>query len=448
MQMQLPHILVYQEDPELMHTIKNIVLENGWAPYFCTTLQETVYLFSTESVQAIIIDIPEGEDGSNLLKICQKNSPHLFMIIVAAHPAVDSAVTAMKYGAVDYISGPTVVAHLPEILYEVKARIQARNQLTSASSMHEFQKSVEMVGVSKNFRRIIHKAHIAAREDANILLTGESGTGKELFAHAIHKNSARCGKPLIPVNCGAIPVELQESELFGHVKGSYTGAQSTQIGFFQAAHGGTLFLDEIGNTSLAMQAKLLRVIEDKEIWKVGARRPDIIDVRVIAASNRPLPGLVKEGHFREDLYYRLNVLSLNIPPLRERPGDILPLCQHFAKQWAQERNKPLPTFSDSVLARLQTYSWPGNVRQLRNVVTGMLTFTESDEVTLEKLPVDLRIADDGPAENLQSLSFMEKVHIQKICQHTRWNITRAAEVLGIGRQTLYRKLQQYHLGSY
>jgi len=440
-------VILYQKYSELVSIIADIVKNEGWLSYACETLQEARYILATENVRVCIVDLHGQDEEYHFLQDLSEHLNQVYPVVVADEPNIQDAVNAMKFGAVDYLSGQSIAKCLPELLRDLKEKVRASDKRTR-ESFEKFSESMEMVGVSNPFRRTVHKAHIAAREKANILLTGESGTGKELFARAIHRNSARADKAFIPVNCGAIPGELLESELFGHVKGSYTGAETTRAGFFQAAQGGTLFLDEIANTTLAMQAKLLRVIEEKEAWKVGARRPDTIDVRVIAATNKQLSELVQKDQFRSDLYYRLKVLSLCLPPLRERTADILPLIHHFAREWAQNHEVSPPAFSESVLERLQKYSWPGNIRELRNAVIEMLTFAEADAITLDHLPASLREATRGWKESLHTLEFMEKMHIHKICNSTRWNISRAAKILGIGRQTLYRKLQQYHLGSY
>ncbi|MEJ2051030.1 MAG: sigma-54 dependent transcriptional regulator, partial [Calditrichota bacterium] len=292
------------------------------------------------------------------------------------------------------------------------------------------------------------KAVQAAGEEETILISGETGTGKGLLAKAMHGQSSRAAGLFMKVNCGALPEPLLESELFGHVKGAYTGAASTQDGFFQAATGGTLFLDEIDNTSFAMQAKLLQAIEDQEVWKVGARRPDQVKVRIITAANTSLEHQIETGNFREDLFYRLNVISLHMPPLRDRHEDILPLCYFFAEKWAQAHTKSVPAFSDAVLGYLQSYSWPGNVRELEHLITELLIYAPKNEITVEMLPARIR----NPIQKRQVKPFLLeaiiKDHIHSICTSTNWNITQAASLLGLTRQALYRKLHQFNLGEY
>lgn len=440
-------VILYRKHSELVNIVTDIVNNEEWACCTYETLQEARYIIATENVRVCIVELHGEEDGYRFLQEIGEHFNQIYPVVVAIEPSIEDAVNAMKFGAVDYLSGPSIAECLPELLRALKVKVRTRDKRVT-ESLVEFSGSVDMVGNSKPFKRTVHKARIAAQENDNILLTGESGTGKELFARAIHRNSARADNGFIPVNCGAIPGELLESELFGHVKGAYTGAETTQAGFFQSAQGGTLFLDEIANTSPAMQAKLLRVIEEKEVWKIGARRPDTIDVRIVAATNKQLPEMVQKDQFRSDLYYRLKVLSLYLPPLRDRTADILPLIEHFAREWERNHEVVLPTFSEPVLDRLQKYPWPGNIRELRNVIIEMLTFAETDVITLDNLPTPLRETTRGWKESLYTLEFMEKMHIHKICNSTRWNISRAAKILGIGRQTLYRKLQQYHLGSY
>jgi DNA-binding NtrC family response regulator len=276
---------------------------------------------------------------------------------------------------------------------------------------------------------------------ATVLIYGESGTGKELVARAIHYSSARSAAPFVAVNCGGIPEGLLESELFGHVKGAFTGATESRAGFFQTADGGTIFLDEVSDTSLPMQAKLLRVLQEKEVCMVGARRTQKVDVRVLAATNKDLFNLVSKGTFREDLYFRLNVINISVPPLRERGDDILLLARHFAARFAKELEKPVPRFSENALRVLARYDWPGNVRELENVIQRLVVMTDGDLIEIPDLPPLMRFSASAINGLNRSLAEVEKDHIRNVLAKVGGNKTRAAEILGIDRKTLREKLK-------
>jgi DNA-binding NtrC family response regulator len=287
----------------------------------------------------------------------------------------------------------------------------------------------------------------AATTSATTLITGESGTGKELVARAIHYNSPRNSAPFVPVNCGAIPGELLESELFGHLKGAFTGATETRAGFFQTADGGTIFLDEISETSLSMQVKLLRVLQDKEVNMVGSPRPRKVDVRILASTNKDLPHLVEKGLFREDLFFRLNVITIDIPCLRERGKDIILLTQYFAAKFAEELGKAKLTFSENALSVLKNYHWPGNVRELENVVQRLVVMTEGDLIEVPDLPSLMRFSALQKTGFNRTLSEVETEYIRNVLTSVGGNKTRAAEILGIDRKTLREKLGKMGKGS-
>jgi DNA-binding NtrC family response regulator len=282
----------------------------------------------------------------------------------------------------------------------------------------------------------------AASTPATVLITGQSGTGKELVARAIHYSSKRASAPFVPVNCGGIPEGLLESELFGYVKGAFTGALESRAGFFQTADGGTIFLDEVSETSLAMQVKLLRVLQEKEIFMVGSSQPRKVNVRILAATNKKLLSLVKRGSFREDLYYRLNVIEIAIPPLQDRSDDIIVLVRHFARKYSEEVEKPELQFSDKALEILRTYAWPGNVRELENVVQSLVVMTDSDVIDVPDLPELMRYAGVREKGLDRTLDEVEAAHIRNVLASVRGNKTRAAEILGIDRKTLREKMRR------
>jgi transcriptional regulator with PAS, ATPase and Fis domain len=288
--------------------------------------------------------------------------------------------------------------------------------------------------------RISNFINKAALTSATVLISGESGTGKELVARAIHYKSARASAPFVPVNCGAIPEELLESELFGHIKGAFTGANETRAGFFQTADGGTIFLDEISETSLSMQVKLLRVLQDKEVCMVGATRTRKVDVRILASTNKNIPALIKKGQFREDLYYRINVITVELPPLRERQDDIFLLTRHFANKFAEELGRPTPRFSDGALQVLRSYHWPGNVRELENIIQRLVVMTDEDVIDVPDLPSLMRFSAHQPAAPNRTLAAVEAEYIRIVLQSVNNNKTLAATILDIDRKTLREKL--------
>jgi DNA-binding NtrC family response regulator len=290
--------------------------------------------------------------------------------------------------------------------------------------------------------KIFAQIERASRTRATVLVTGESGTGKELVARAIHYESERAAAPFVPVNCGAIPHELMESELFGHVKGSFTGATESRAGFFLAADGGTIFLDEVGETSPAMQVKLLRVLQDNEVRMVGSSRPRKVDVRVIAATNKDLGQLVRKGSFRDDLYFRINVLPFHLPPLRERSADIVPLTRHFASRCAEELGRTVPAFSDRVLDIFRGYAWPGNLRELDNVVQRLVVMTDGGTIDAPDLPALMRFSATAAGDTPhRTLAEVEASHIRGVLESVGGNKTQAAQILGIDRKTLREKLK-------
>jgi two-component system, NtrC family, response regulator HydG len=298
-----------------------------------------------------------------------------------------------------------------------------------------------LIGESEAIKSVLAAISKAATTSATVLITGESGTGKELVARAIHYQSLRAQAPFVPVNCGAIPNELLESELFGYVKGAFTGAAETRAGFFQTADGGTIFLDEISETSLGMQVKLLRILQDKEVFMVGSRRGRVVDIRILAATNKDLVALVRKGIFRQDLFYRLNVVSIFIPPLRDRGDDVLILSQFFARKFAHELGKPEPQFSDNVLKILKNYYWPGNVRELENVVQRMVVMSETNTIDVPELPALMRFSVSSETNLTRPLAEVESEYIRRVLSSVDGNKTKAAEILGIDRKTLREKLK-------
>ncbi|MDD2236719.1 MAG: sigma-54 dependent transcriptional regulator, partial [Kiritimatiellae bacterium] len=300
-----------------------------------------------------------------------------------------------------------------------------------------------LLSASPAMRRVFRDMKKASPSNATVLISGESGTGKELVARAIHYQGPRRAAPFVPVNCGGIPDGLLESELFGYRKGAFTGASESRAGFFQTAEGGSIFLDEVAELSLPMQAALLRVLQDKMVYMIGVRQPAAVDVRVLAATNRDLQRLVEQGKFREDLYYRLNVLPIVLPPLRERGDDVLILVRHFAEKFAGEMRKKAPPFTERALALLQAYSWPGNVRELENIVQRLVLMVERDVIDAADLPALMRFSADGDVQQDSSLAEAEAAHVRAVLAGVNGNKTRAAQILGIDRKTLREKIKEH-----
>lgn len=440
-------VIVIQQDLELLQILEKILKNHGY-PYSSTSsLREAYSLVDGRAGRIILIgdQIPEGK-GREFLRYIDEETDVMEVIVIAVNPSIPGAISAIKEGAADYIGIHEIKDRFLPVIQTVDRKLrEGMPQSITRSGSKENPNPPGIIGNSKALHLALEKAYKAAASRETVLITGESGTGKELIARTIHRQTAQSGDPFIPVNCGGIPANLLESELFGHVKGAYTGADSTTKGYFQAADSGTIFLDEISNTSKTMQAKLLRVLESHEVWRVGTRRPDKIDVRVIAASNENLRTLVKARKFRKDLYYRLNIIAIQMPPLRKRRSDLEALCRYFANQLSQKLNKEPPTFSEEVLKTFQRYDWPGNVRELKNLVKRIIVLADNPTVTVSDLPQFMQHVDRECFHNQKSLSEVERSHIQKVMEEVGWNISQAAKILGVSRQTLYNRLNQFNL---
>jgi len=385
-------------------------------------------------------------DGLELLEKIKQESPDTQVIIFTAYATVHTAVQAIKKGAYDYLVkplDPEEVSLLIERLLKRQELLKEvsflRKELTKQYKFHD------LVSKSAKMQKIFELARTVAKSNSNILILGESGTGKELLARAIHNESPRANGPFVAVSCVAIPDTLLESELFGHEKGAFTDAIAQKKGKFELAHGGTLFLDEIGDISPKMQLTLLRVLEEKEFTRVGGTKPIKVDVRIIAATNRDLQKAVQEGRFRDDLFYRLNVITIHLPPLRERKEDIPLLVQHFIEKFNLQMGKKVERISDEALRILMQYDWPGNVRELENTIERAMVITKGKMLTPEDIEIP-SLQNNFPAEeNEKTLEAVERAHILRILNETDWNIQRSAHILGIDRTTLYNKIKKYNL---
>ena len=443
-------ILVVDDDAEMRELVHDVLKDRGHQVTTAGGGQEALTLLSEQDYAVVLTDLRmKGLSGTELLVEIRRLYPDIGVILMTAFGSVETAVEAMKLGAGDYLTKPVkndeLVRIVERCIRESSLRREVNRLRREVRREYSFH---QIIGKSKPMQEIFDLIRRVADSPTNILITGESGTGKELVAKAIHYNSDRLDAPFIPVNCAAIPEQLLESELFGHMRGAFTDAKVDKRGLFEEAQKGTLFLDEISELPLMLQAKILRAIQEREIRRVGANKPISVDVRIIAATNLKLTEEVKAKRFREDLYYRLNVIELRLPPLRERREDIPLLVNAFMKKYAESRGKQVQTVSESALAMLVDYAWPGNVRELENVIERAVTLSRNENIVPDDLPSmiqgargDRRVLDDA-AERTLPLDQVEKEYILKILEKTGGNKYQAAHALGIDRITLYRKLAE------
>lgn len=386
--------------------------------------------------------------GMDVLRLARERVPDAVVIMITGHATVDSAIEAMKAGAFHYISKPFRINEVREIVRQAVefSRLRRDNRMLR-EQVDQTSRTPTLIAQDSAMQRLLETARQIAPTDCNIVLTGESGTGKEVLARYIHNHSGRAQGSFLAINCGALHDDLLASELFGHERGAFTGAMQQKIGLFEAASGGTLLLDEVAETSAAMQVQLLRVLQEREVLRVGARKPVPVDVRVIAASNRRLDAAVERGEMREDLYFRLNVVNLTVPPLRERRDDIPLLAYYFLKRHALAMDKSVDDFEPEVLERLAAYDFPGNVRELSNLVERAVALSRNKRISAAELPGTLRgatVAVVPPSgEPLPTLEQQEAAYIRKVLARTGGNRTQAAGILGIDRVSLWRKLKRY-----
>ena len=447
-----PQCLIIDDEPDILETLC-ITLERMKPAVECSTatcLAEAYQKLNTRPFQLCLTDmrLPDG-NGLDFIQYMQQNYPHIPVAMITAHGNMETAITALKSGAFDFISKPVELKQLRQTVQTALNLPQLRNNQIPA-----------LLGdapVMQTLKRMIHKL---ARSQAPAYISGESGTGKELVARLIHVQGARTDKPFVPVNCGAIPYELMESEFFGHKKGSFTGAVSDKQGLFLAAEGGTLFLDEVADLPLNMQVKLLRAIQEKRIRAVGAHTEVAVDIRILSATHKNLAQLVQDGSFRQDLFYRINVIEISVPPLRERQEDIPLLIKHLLdnlyqkNQHNNEGSKP-PQISKAALDTLKKYPFPGNVRELENILERAQTLCEGDIIQIEDLQLpkqNLAPQTEGGASGANSLDPMldnvEKETILKALEQTHWNKTKAAELLGVTFSTLRYRLKKLKLDKF
>ncbi len=450
-------LLVVEDDPAILELLEEELADAGYPTLTATSAEQALATLSHSEVALVICDVRlPGIDGMQLLERLRREGSSVGFIVITAFGTIDQAVEALKQGADDFLTKPLDLEGLREAVYRVlESRLASR--LASGGAANSFH---GIVGESEAMQSLFHDAARLADSDAPMLLLGESGTGKELMARAVHAESPRRDGPFVAVNCASIPAELMESEFFGHVKGAFTGADESRQGLFQAARGGSLFLDEIGEMPVALQAKLLRALQEKSVRPVGAEREEAMDVRIIAATHRHLEQEIEDGRFRNDLFYRLETFSLRIPPLREREGDIARLIPALIDKHAGQQDKRIARIEPAALEALLGYAYPGNVRELENAIMRAVTLAEAGQLCHADLPQRIRdqgevqrrhcrearaegaLASTAARADWPSLEEVEKRYIRKVLEATGGNKRRTAEVLGIARRTLYRRLEE------
>ncbi|RMG75096.1 MAG: sigma-54-dependent Fis family transcriptional regulator [Nitrospirae bacterium] len=438
-------VLVVDDEAGIRESLKDILEDEGYEVLTAADAEEAIKVFNQSQPDLVYLDIwlPD-RDGLEVLEEIKAKDSSVPVVMISGHGTIEVAVKATKLGAYDFLEKPLSLERV--LLTAQRAIERGRLEQEYKELKNRISGKYQLVGQSRVIEVLKEEIERVSRTNSRVLITGESGTGKELVARLIHEYSARAHQPFIEVNCAAIPQELIESELFGHEKGSFTGAYERKKGKFELADKGTLFLDEIGDMSLLTQAKVLRVIETQEFQRVGGNKSIKTDVRIIAATNKNLEREVKKGNFREDLYFRLNVIPLHIPPLRERKEDIPLLVRHFIKTISAEYGRAEKRISDEALQLLMQYDWPGNVRELRNAVERMVIMCPSDEISPKDIPM-FKTDEGGDYFSYKTLKeareAFERDFILKRLKENNWNISKTAEVLNIERSNLYRKIKNY-----
>ncbi len=437
-------ILAVDDSPATLEVIARNLSGAGYTVHTRGSVEEAAAFLDETPVDLVITDykMPQAS-GLDLIKYVRENLRDTEIMMITGFPSITGAVEAMRDGAGEYLAKPFTAEELLTVVQRIlEKQVRRRAAQPESEDLGKFG----IIGQSKEMQAVFGLIRKASGTSANVIISGESGTGKELVARAVHYNSDRRASAFVPVNCTAIPDSLLESELFGHVKGAFTGAKDSRAGFFEIANGGTIFLDEIGDASPSLQAKLLRVMQSKEFCMVGSSRTRTVDTRIIAATHKNLRLLVEQGLFREDLYYRIHVIEIRLPSLSERREDILPLVDHFLRKFSAEVKRPVPTLSDSALAALDQYPWPGNVRELENLIQRLVIICDGECIDITDLPESMRFSITRHRHGDKTLAEVEAEHIRHVLVRTGDNKTRAAEILGIDRKTLREKLKRLGLG--
>jgi len=438
-------VLIVDDETIMRESLAGWLERDGHAVQTARSGEEALKKCRENRFDILLLDIKmEGMSGLEVLRRVKESDADVAVVMITAYGSIATAIEAMKNGAFDYMLKPFDPNELGVLIEKiVRHQQQARENLYLKEQFKERTRFENMIGQSEPMQKVFDLICDVAPADTTVLISGETGTGKGLAAKAIHSHSRRCHGPYVVVNCGAIPEHLMETELFGHMRGAFTDAKETKKGRLELAHGGTLFLDEIGEIGMRMQIDLLRVLEDRVFYRVGGTQPMEADFRVVAATNRSLEQAIRDGHFREDLFYRLNVVGLTLPPLRQRKQDIPLLADHFLHRYVQETHRPVDRISREALDEMMAYDWPGNVRELENAIERAVVVGKARQILPEDLPIVCRAT--GAAARATTLEEVEKAHIRQILSDHQWNVARSARVLGIDRSTLYSKIKRYAL---
>jgi len=440
----MAHILLVDDQSSARLTLTALLKQNGHTLTQAATCNDAKAKIEKNDFDIIITDLKLGQSsGLDILEIARKNNPHTEVIVLTGYGSVETAVAAMKAGAIDYLTKPIDTEELLLAIGRATERQRLKSEVKRLRS--EVERDFDpgsIVATSESMSHVLEMVQKVAPTDAVVLIAGESGTGKELIARAIHQNSNRRDEVFIPINCGALPESLLESELFGHVKGAFTGASQNKKGLFEEADGGTLFLDEIGEMTPPTQVKLLRVLQDGEVRRVGSNVGVATDVRIVAATNQDLHKNIKDGSFREDLYYRLQVILIQMPPLRERRDEILPIAQHYLNGFRQKFKKPVQEFSPAAIKALEQHNWPGNVRELINAVERSVILCQHDKVE----PDDLALHMNGSkTAKVKSVKEVERTYLETLLQENDGNTKAAAKTAGMSMAHFNKKIEEYEL---
>jgi len=446
----MANILVTDDNEAIRNALKDFLERDQHQITLAESGEKAVELLQDNIFDVAIVDlIMEGIDGMAVLKAIKDISPETEVIMITGYGTIPIAIQAMRLGAYDFITKPFEFDELKLLI----DRALEKREITIGMKVlqthaKERKKFSNLIGSTPAIYKVFARIEKVCRFDTTVLITGETGTGKDLVARTIHANSPRHNNPFVPINCSTTPENLQESEFFGHVKGAFTDANESKKGLFESAHKGTIFLDEIGDASLVTQLKLLRFLEDGEIRRVGENTSINIDVRLITATNKSLSKAIEEKEFREDLFYRINVVEINIPPLRERKDDIPLLAEYFLRTYSGRLEKKINNISQQALALLMQYDWPGNVRELQNVIRHTVAFTDKDTIVPESFPDEVLNIDNKkqPDEKKQmSLQEIEKAYMIQMLENLSWNYSQASKIMGISRATIYRKIKEFGL---
>ena len=445
-------ILIVDDDRSMCEMLDDYLVQRGFFTRWETSANEAFSLLLEEEFDVVLTDLMMPEtDGIALCEKIVANRPDILVIVLTAFGNLDTAISALRAGAYDFITKPV---DLDALVFTVNRAVQHRNLMEKVKilsrAITESQRFDDLIGTSSPMKKIYDLLERISDSESSVLITGESGTGKELVAQTLHKKSSRSKGPFIAINCAAMPEMLLESEFFGHVSGAFTDAKTARKGLFIQADGGTLFLDEIAEMPLALQPKILRALEQRSVRPVGSDREVSFNVRVIASTNRDVESEIEEGNFREDLYYRINVIKIELPPLRVRGNDILYLAQHFLDHYAAISGKQVVGISESTAEKMLSYTWPGNVRELRNCIERAVALTRHEKLIVDDLPDKVRsyisnriVIEGNDPHDLVSMEEIERRYIRHILKVTNGNKTTAAQILGFDRKTLYRKIERY-----